>query len=647
MPPAASSPEAKALHAEQQRRLSATKNFVPAAKKLTLAEETGKKLRRMQDKSPKDFLDICLREFDMAVSLQVGKMRETFDESLDDLRDKADSMERNLSLLLQWKQDTCDERVAQALEQRDEERKEKLNLSKWMEQFTPSAEATKDVDEVDFAFIRFALNMAVACDVCPIQKQLDAGAPAFLSSMLRVKNDSVVGPASMALAHLSLHMEAKAPIAAAGGIAACVHLVNTNPNAPIVSQCCKTLASVAMWPANKPLMAGKGAIKALVNAIQSVGPDNLRIDDEALGSAFCGLCNCAEGNDANRNLIVELDVMKSIEYICENWTDPYVLASAGKLIANLAYNNVYTAMMCLAGHCEEALNISIKKGGGDKSPDVCEAAMLAFANLSNNESNQTHVGSSGAIELAVKTLENSDDPKVLRSAALACASMGHDSFVNKTRMGDKGAIRALLEVGLGRGMGGDHEEDILDAKCAEACCFALATLLLNQLNQQIMKELDAIEVFVNLVLETESMEVLHAGSMVICAMVPQPDAKKRILCEGRTLPIQDAGGQEALVRCKQWVFGRKQPPDWLLVTLAIFDITEEEALKEQYDREEEAKRVVSEDLFMDNRLVDSGVSANMFQDEFYSHLDCFREAVAEIKPAHIDDSLMDMADKLF
>ena len=135
---------------------------------------------------------------------------------------------------------------------------------------------------------------------------------------------------------------------------------------------------------------------------QSVGPDNLRIDDDALGSAFCGLCNCAEGNDANRNLIVELDVMKSVEYICENWTDPYVLASAAKLIANLAYSNVYTAMMCLSAHCEEALNMSIRKGGGDKNPDVQEAAMMAFANLSNNESNQTHVGASGAIELAVQ-----------------------------------------------------------------------------------------------------------------------------------------------------------------------------------------------------------------------------------------------------
>ncbi|GMH60943.1 hypothetical protein TrST_g8759 [Triparma strigata] len=639
--------EAKAILEQSRSAMSSTKNFIQPVKKLTIAEEVGKKLKRMEDKPLKDFLDIALREFDLAVSLQVSEMRETFDDALDELRTNCDSVENNLTHLLKWKEETCQKRVKQAIGQRDQERKEKLSLAKWMKEFTPSKYATTQTDEVDFAFIRFALNMAIACDVCPVQKQLDAGAPAFLASMLTVKNDCVVGPASMALAHLSLHVECKAPIAAAGGIVACVNLVNDNPNAPIVSQACKTLASVAMWPANKPLMAGKGAIKALVRAVQSVGPDNERIDDDALGSAFCGLCNCAEGNDANRNLIVELDVMKSVEYICENWTDPYVLASAAKLICNLAYSNVYTAMSCLSSHCDEALNASIKKGGGDKNPDIQEGAMMAFCNLSNNESNQTHVGASGAIKLAITTLETSDDPKVLRAAALACASMAHNSFVNKTRMGDQGAIKALLEVAIGRGMGGDHEEDFLDAKAAEACCLALATLLLNQLNQQILAELQAVEVFVQLVEETESMEVLAAGAMVVAALVPQPDAKKRLLCEGRMLPIEAAGGMEVLTRAKQWVYGRKTPPDWLLNTISIFGITEEEAIKEQRDREAEAERLVSEDLFLDNRAVSSGTTANQFQDEFFTHISLFREAVAEIRPVELDDDLVDMADKLF
>jgi len=577
----------------------------------------------------------------------VSELRDTFEEALVELNDNANRLEQNITALLEWKQKTCQSRVDQALKERDTERKEKLNLAKWMSMFTPQSSAGSKADEVDFAYIRFALNMAIAADICPVQKQLDSGTPEFLSSMLTVDNDFVVGPASMALANLSTHVETKKPIAMSGGIENCVKLVNNNPNAPIVSQCCKVLASVAMLPSNKTYMAGKGAIKALVNIVKSVGPDNYRVDDAALGSAFCGLCNCAEGSDANRNLIVELDVMSAIEYICENWTDQYVLASASKLICNLAFNNVYTALSCLAAHCDEALSTSIKKSGGDANSDVGEAAMMAFCNLANNESNQTHVGSTGAIELAVHTLETSDDTKVLKAAALACASMGYKSFINKTRMGDHGAIKALLEVALGRGMGGPSEEDQADALCAEACCKALATLLLNSLNQQKMKELGAVDVFVQCIADTESMEVLLTGSMVVAALVPLPDAKKRLLCEGRKVPVEEAGGKEVLVRCKQWVFGRQTPPDWLMESISCLEITEETAIKEQREREEEADRLVSEDLFMDNRIVSSGVTPNAFRDEFFSHLDCFREAVALPNKEIIDDELLEIADKLF
>ena len=162
-----------------------------------------------------------------------------------------------------------------------------------------------------------------------------------------------------------------------------------------------------------------------------------------------------------------------------------------------------------------------------------------------------------------------------------------------------------------------------------------------------MKELRAIDVFVQLVEDTESMEVLSAGAMVVAALVPQHDAKKRLLCEGRTLPIEAAGGEAVLVRAKQWVYGRKVPPDWLISTLAIFQITEEEAIKEQREREKEADRLVSEDLFLDNRAVSSGTTVNAFQDEFFTHLSLYREAVAEIKPVELSDDLGDLATELF
>lgn len=43
----------------------------------------------------------------------------------------------------------------------------------------------------------------------------------------------------------------------------------------------------------------------------------------------------------------------------------------------------------------------------------------------------------------------------------------------------------------------------------------------------------------------------------------------------------------------------------------------------------------------------SGTTANAFQDEFYTHLSLFREAVAEIKPVELGDDLVELSDTLF
>ena len=86
------------------KRMASTKRFAPPKKKLTIAEEVGKKLKRMEAKPIKEYLDIALREFDVAVSLQVSEMREAFDEALDELRENCNNVEKNIETLLVWKQ---------------------------------------------------------------------------------------------------------------------------------------------------------------------------------------------------------------------------------------------------------------------------------------------------------------------------------------------------------------------------------------------------------------------------------------------------------------------------------------------------------------------------------------------------------------
>ena len=66
---------------------------------------------------------------------------------------------------------------------------------------------------------------------------------------------------------------------------------------------------------------------------------------------------------------------------------------------------------------------------------ILEAAMIAVANLCNNETNQTHVGAGEAIKLAVHLCKHSPHPHVLRAAANCVTSLSFKSFINKTRYG--------------------------------------------------------------------------------------------------------------------------------------------------------------------------------------------------------------------
>jgi uncharacterized protein YqgV (UPF0045/DUF77 family) len=105
--------------------------FVPKAKKLTIAEEVGKKLRRMEGKSLKDFLDIALVEFDIGVSLQVSALRTTLEVSMDELGASCERIEQCVERVLDWKQETTELRVEQALMMKNDEKKEKVLMEEW------------------------------------------------------------------------------------------------------------------------------------------------------------------------------------------------------------------------------------------------------------------------------------------------------------------------------------------------------------------------------------------------------------------------------------------------------------------------------------------------------------------------------------
>jgi len=198
------------------------------------------------------------------------------------------------------------ESALRAAEVVDSERLEKKVLCQWLNGFLAASSQELNLDPIDFAFARFALNMAVAADKVPVKKMLDAKVPAFLVGMLTSTNDVVLGPSAIALAHLSLHDTARVPIYEAGAVAHLVNQARTCPSPAVVTQCCKVLSSLATRLENRQRVAGEGGMAAMCELIAEATEfmDFPRCTNGARAAAMGAMANFMFKSDANRKLLV-------------------------------------------------------------------------------------------------------------------------------------------------------------------------------------------------------------------------------------------------------------------------------------------------------------------------------------------------------
>lgn len=66
-------------------------------------------------------------------------------------------------------------------------------------------------------------------------------------------------------------------------------------------------------------------------------------------------------------------------------------------------------------------------------------------------------------------------------------------------------------------------------------------------------------------------------------LLPDPDELVRTSQHGHVSQAEEAGAHEALVRCREWAFGRKAPPSWLVYGLDLLG-GEIEGAKSLYPR---------------------------------------------------------------
>lgn len=46
-------------------------------------------------------------------------------------------------------------------------------------------------------------------------------------------------------------------------------------------------------------------------------------------------------------------------------------------------------------------------------------------------------------------------------------------------------------------------------------------------------------------------------------LIPEPEELVRTFRNGQVSQAEEAGAHEALMRCREWAFGRRAPPSWL------------------------------------------------------------------------------------
>jgi hypothetical protein len=86
----------------------------------------------------------------------------------------------------------------------------------------------------------------------------------------RPRAQVVLGPALLALAHLSLHEACRVSIVESGGLNPLVLCLRVVAAPPVLVHACKAIAALAMLPANKVRIAGADGVAALVDLLGEV-----------------------------------------------------------------------------------------------------------------------------------------------------------------------------------------------------------------------------------------------------------------------------------------------------------------------------------------------------------------------------------------
>ncbi len=458
----------------------------------------------------------------------------------------------------------------------------KTIMSQWTNAFLAQSD-TDTLDALSWGFSRFCLNIAMGWNEIPARYIMQAGVHKSLCDLIKFKSELVIGPALMALVHISFHDELKPAITMANVLPTLIKLLVTSESKPILVQTCKLLASLALHFPNKVLITNSGNVHGLLDCILGT---NKEINDEVAHAALQGIVNVVNGNDANRNLMVDLNGIKPILSILQHRTEPHLLIECVKALGNICYCNTFTAgaILSLGG---DRLIVELLNGDDIMTEsEIVFTALSALSNLCYNESTQSHIGSSpNLVETAIRIVQYGTDLLVVGEAAMLLVAVMWKNRGNKILVTGKGAVPVLLDRISA------HWEIIDEANvdCLEKCCAALACCLLYKTNLERFYVASGLERCVEICKKSSVQRVVSAVSQILICNVPCPKDLLRWHEEEFTVPAEKHQVLFVLKKAKFTGFGHlPDPPEWLqkgVVTLSMSDAalkTQDAWIKEEF-----------------------------------------------------------------
>eukprot|EP01041_Mallomonas_annulata_P006107 gene6107-12360_t len=333
------------------------------------------------------------------------------------------------------------------------ELRSKVIVSEWVNGFLAR---TKDetLDPVTFAFARFALNVAMSYNIVPPSYFLSAKIHHLLIGLIGFESNIVIGPAIMALLHLSLHVEMKVEIVNAGVLPILLKILAFNQSSIIQIQACKLCASLALHSPNKSQISNSGCFHAILDLAAGIKEN---MNDEVKNYACCAITNIILLNDANRSLTIEFDAIRPLNQILQLSSREDTILNAVKALVNIAYNNTYTANTILTSQCDKTVVEVLS------CTDTLRQTQLTSASLVL-------------------------DPLVVADAANFLLAVVWRNIANKARIGSVGAIpvlmKRLIRHSARSSNDNSNEENEVNMLCVERVCAALASLLMYHPNHE-------------------------------------------------------------------------------------------------------------------------------------------------------------------